>query len=104
MDPTADPFAAPPSEGLTENSDQKIPAGPKLGKSLERLHVYRMRPLYRRMPCQPYGQETESVKLWWMPVCIDEIGKNIETNGEFKEDGKTPLAIISQEELWACTM
>ena len=35
---------------------------------------------------------------------IDEIGKNIETNGEFKEDGKTLLGdYITQEELWACT-
>ena len=35
---------------------------------------------------------------------IDEIGKNIEVNGEFKDDGKSLLGdYITQEELWACT-
>tara|TARA_B110000090_G_scaffold65439_1_gene74930 strand:- start:1630 stop:2934 length:1305 start_codon:yes stop_codon:yes gene_type:complete len=35
---------------------------------------------------------------------IDEIGKNILANGEFKDDGKSLLGdFISKEELWACT-
>lgn len=35
---------------------------------------------------------------------IDEIGKNIDIHGAFKDDGKSLLGdYISQEELWACT-
>ena len=35
---------------------------------------------------------------------IDEIGKNIEANGQFVDDDKSLLGdYISKEELWACT-
>ena len=34
---------------------------------------------------------------------LEEVGKNIDTNGEFKDDGKTLLNYISVEELRACT-
>ena len=35
---------------------------------------------------------------------LEEIGKNINKNGEFKDDGKQLLDdYITREELWACT-
>jgi ferredoxin len=34
---------------------------------------------------------------------LEEVGRNIRANGEFKEDGKTLLTYISVEELRACT-
>lgn len=35
---------------------------------------------------------------------LEEVGKNIDANkGEFKDDGKSLLSYISNEELWACT-
>ena len=35
---------------------------------------------------------------------LEEVGKNIEANGNFKDDGKSLLGnYISEEELWACT-
>ena len=35
---------------------------------------------------------------------LAEVGKNIDTNGEFKDDGKSLLGnYITAEELWACT-
>lgn len=35
---------------------------------------------------------------------LDEVGKNIDANGEFKDDGKSLLGdYITPEELWACT-
>ena len=35
---------------------------------------------------------------------LEEVGKNIDVNKEFKDDGKTLLNnYISPEELWACT-
>jgi Fe-S oxidoreductase len=33
----------------------------------------------------------------------EEIGKNIDKNGKFIEDGKSLLDTITTEELWACT-
>jgi Fe-S oxidoreductase len=34
---------------------------------------------------------------------MEEIGKNIDTNGEFKNDGKNLFNYITVEELRACT-
>lgn len=35
---------------------------------------------------------------------LDEVGKNLDSNGQIQEDGKTLLRdYISEEELWACT-
>lgn len=34
---------------------------------------------------------------------LEEVGKNIDANGEFKDDGKGLGSYISNEELWACT-
>ncbi len=34
---------------------------------------------------------------------VDEVGKSIDANGEFKDDGKNLLSYISTEELRACT-
>ncbi len=34
---------------------------------------------------------------------LEEVGKNIDKNGEFQDDGKNLHSYVSQEELWACT-
>ena len=34
---------------------------------------------------------------------IEEVGKNIDKNGKFEDDGKNLHSYISNEELWACT-
>jgi heterodisulfide reductase subunit C len=34
---------------------------------------------------------------------LEEVGKNIDKNGSFTEDGKNLHSYISEEELWACT-
>lgn len=34
---------------------------------------------------------------------LEEVGRNIRTNGQFKDDGKSLLSYISEEELRACT-
>lgn len=34
---------------------------------------------------------------------LEEVGKNIKQNGEFKEDEKNLHSYITEEELWACT-
>lgn len=107
MDPNADPFAAPP-EGATE-------APAKFGASdvmdLSRFH------LLSAYTCTECGRCTSvcpanitgkllSPRKIMMDTRdrLEEVGKNIEKNGEFKPDGKQLLDdYILPEELWACT-
>jgi heterodisulfide reductase subunit C len=34
---------------------------------------------------------------------LEEVGKNIDKNGQFEDDGKNLHSYVSEEELWACT-
>ena len=34
---------------------------------------------------------------------LEAVGKNIDKNGKFVDDGKSLLDYISKEEIWACT-
>ena len=105
MDPTADPFAAPPSDGPIE----KFGAKDAMDLSwVNLLNAYTCTECGRctsECPANLTGKKLSPRKIMMdTRDRIDEIGKNIETNGEFKEDGKTLLGdYITQEELWACT-
>ena len=33
---------------------------------------------------------------------LEEVGRNIDTNGKFVDDGKNLFSYISEEEIWAC--
>ncbi len=107
MDPNIDPFAAP-AEGATE-----VPA--KFGAS-DVLDLNRIQ-LLNAYTCTECGRCTDECpanntgkKLSPRKIMMDtrdrleEVGKNIDKNGEFKPDGKQLLDdYISREELWACT-
>ena len=107
MDPNVDPFAAP-AEGAAE-----VPA--KFGAS-DVMDLSRVQ-LLNAYTCTECGRCTSECpanitgkKLSPRKIIMDtrdrmeEIGKNIEKNGEFKPDGKQLLDdYISREELWACT-
>lgn len=105
MDPTADPFAAPASDGPIE----KFGAKDAMDLSwVNLLNAYTCTECGRctsECPANLTGKKLSPRKIMMdTRDRIDEIGKNIETNGEFKEDGKTLLGdYITQEELWACT-
>lgn len=106
MDPSADPFAAP-AEGA------EVPA--KFGAS-DVIDLSRTQ-LLNAYTCTECGRCTDNCpanqtgkKLSPRKIMMDtrdrleEIGKNIDTNGEFKPDNKQLLDdYISREELWACT-
>ena len=106
MDPNVDPFAAP-AEGA------EVPA--KFGAS-DALDLSRIQ-LLNAYTCTECGRCTSECpanltgkKLSPRKIMMDtrdrleEIGKNIDSNGEFKPDGKQLLDdYISREELWACT-
>jgi len=106
MDPTADPFAAP-AEGVS------LPA--KFGAS-DVLDLSRTQ-LLNAYTCTECGRCTSNCpasqtgkKLSPRKIMMDtrdrleEIGKNIDTNGVFIPDNKQLLGdYITKEELWACT-
>ena len=108
MDPNADPFAVP-----AEDTNEEIPA--KFGASdVQDLNWVQLLSAYT---CTECGRCTSSCpanltgkKLSPRKIMMDtrdrleEVGKNIDTNGEFKDDGKQLLGdYITHEELWACT-
>jgi len=106
MDPNVDPFAAP-AEGA------EVPA--KFGAS-DVLDLSRTQ-LFTAYTCTECGRCTSNCpanqtgkKLSPRKIMMDtrdrleEIGKNIDLNGEFKPDNKQLLDdYITREELWACT-
>ena len=105
MDPTADPYAAPAQEGPVE----KFGAKDAMDLSwVNLLNAYTCTECGRctsECPANLTGKKLSPRKIMMdTRDRIDEIGKNIDTHGAFKDDGKSLLGdYISQEELWACT-
>lgn len=107
MDPNVDPFAAP-AEGAAE-------APAKFGAS-DVMDLNRIQ-LLNAYTCTECGRCTSvcpanitgkllSPRKIMMDTRdrLEEVGKNIDKNGEFKPDGKQLLDdYILREELWACT-
>jgi len=109
MDPNADPFAAPEaSEG-----EDDVPA--KFGASdvqdlnwVQLLNSYTCTECGRctsECPANQTGKKLSPRKIMMdTRDRLEEVGKNIEKNKEFKDDGKQLLGdYITNEELWACT-
>jgi heterodisulfide reductase subunit C len=106
MDPNLDPFATP-------STGSEVPA--KFGAS-DVLDLNRTQ-LLNAYTCTECGRCTSNCpanqtgkKLSPRKIMMDtrdrleEIGKNIDKNGEFKDDNKQLLDnYITREELWACT-
>lgn len=106
MDPTIDPFAAPP-EG--EETPAKFGASDVTDLSrVQLLNAYTCTECGRCTSVCPANQTGK--KLSPRKIMMDtrdrveEIGKNIDKNGEFKLDDNQLLDnYITREELWACT-
>ena len=107
MDPNADPYAVP-AEGEAE-----VPS--KFGaedvfdlNQVQLLNAYSCTECGRctsSCPANMTGKEL-SPRLIMMKTRdrLEEVGKNIDKNGKFVDDGKKLLNdYISKEELWACT-
>jgi heterodisulfide reductase subunit C len=111
MDPNADPYAAP-AEGDSDASEE-IPE--KFGASdATDLNWFQLLSAYTCTECGRCTSECPAnqtgKKLSPRKIMMDtrdrleEIGENINKNGEFKPDEKQLLDdYISREELWACT-
>ncbi|MGB5819474.1 MAG: (Fe-S)-binding protein [Saonia sp.] len=114
MDPSIDPFAAPP-EDLTAG-EAGAPVPDKFGASdvmdlnwVQLLNAYTCTECGRctsECPANQTGKKLSPRKIMMdTRDRLEEVGKNIDTNkGEFIADGKQLLGdYISHEELWACT-
>jgi len=107
MDPNADPFAAPAEDDETE--PEKFGASDVADLSwVQLMNAYTCTECGRctsACPANLTGKELSPRAIMMKTRDrLEEVGKNIDKNGEFKDDGKQLLNnYISPEELWACT-
>lgn len=108
LDPNVDPFAIP-----SENTENSIPE--KFGASdifdlnrIQLLNAYTCTECGRCTSVCPANQTGKELSpraiMMKTRDRVEEVGKNIDKNGVFKEDGKQLLNnYITAEEIWACT-
>ena len=106
MDPSADPYAAPP-EGA--ESPAKFGASDVTDLSrIQLLNAYTCTECGRctsECPANQTGKKLSPRKIMMdTRDRLEEIGKKLDKNGNFEPDGRQLLDdYISREELWACT-
>ena len=108
MDPNADPFAAP-DPGAEEETPAKFGASDVMDLSrTQLLNAYTCTECGRctsECPANQTGKKLSPRKIMMdTRDRLQEVGKNIDKNGSFQEDGKQLLGdYITHEEIWACT-
>ena len=109
MDPNADPFAAPEATEGEEEVPEKFGASDVHDLNwVQLLNAYTCTECGRctsECPANQTGKKLSPRKIMMdTRDRLEEVGKNIEKNKEFKDDGKQLLNdYITTEELWACT-
>ena len=108
MDPNADPFAAP-EEGSEEAMPDKFGASDVFDLNwVQLLNAYTCTECGRCTSVCPANQTGKELSpraiMMKTRDRLEEVGKNIDKNGQFVADGKELLNdYIKPEELWACT-
>lgn len=108
MDPNADPFTAP-AEGTEDAVPEKFGASDVMDLNwVQLLNAYTCTECGRctsECPANQTGKKLSPRKIMMdTRDRLEEVGKNIDKNGEFVPDGKQLLGdYILKEELWACT-
>ncbi len=108
MDPNADPFAAP-AEGNEAAVPEKFGASDVMDLNwVQLLNAYTCTECGRctsECPANQTGKKLSPRKIMMdTRDRLEEVGNNIDKNGEFVPDGKQLLDdYILREELWACT-
>ncbi len=108
MDPNADPFAAAP-EGSEDETPEKFGASDATDLNwVQLMNAFTCTECGRCTsvcPASITGKELSPRAIMMKTRDrVEEIGKNIDKNGVFKDDGKQLLNdYITPEELWACT-
>ncbi len=108
MDPDADPYAAPP-EGEEDTVPEKFGASDVTDLNwVQLMNAYTCTECGRCTsvcPANLTGKELSPRNIMMKTRDrLEEVGQNIDKNGEFKDDNKQLLNdYITPEELWACT-
>ncbi len=108
MDPNVDPYAIT-DDGADDEVPEKFGASDVLDLNrVQLLNAYTCTECGRctsSCPANLTGKELSPRAIMMKTRDrLEEVGKNIDKNGEFKEDGKQLLNdYITPEELWACT-
>lgn len=108
MDPEADPYAMP-EESEAEGEPEKFGASDVTDLNwFQLLSAYTCTECGRctsECPANQTGKKLSPRKIMMdTRDRLEEVGKNIDQNGEFKEDNNQLLDnYITREELWACT-
>jgi len=108
MDPNADPFASSP-ESEEDDVPEKFGASDVLDLNrIQLLNAYTCTECGRCTSACPANQTGKELSpraiMMKTRDRLEEVGKNIDKNGEFKNDGKQLLDnYITAEEIWACT-
>lgn len=108
MDPSADPYAMP-ADGAEDEVPEKFGASDVMDLNrVQLLNAYTCTECGRctsSCPANLTGKELSPRAIMMKTRDrLEEVGKNIDKNGEFKDDGKQLLNdYITPEELWACT-
>jgi len=108
MDPNADPFSQP-VEGDTATMPEKFGASDVTDLNwVQLLNAYTCTECGRctsECPANQTGKKLSPRKIMMdTRDRLEEVGKNIDKNGQFVPDGKQLLDdYITREELWACT-
>ena len=107
LDPSADPYATP-AETETNVVPEKFGAEDVTDLNwVQLLNAYTCTECGRCTSVCPANQTGKELSpraiMMKTRDRLEEVGKNINKNGEFIADGKTLLDTIKEEELWACT-
>jgi len=108
MDPNVDPYAMP-EDGAEDEVPEKFGASDVMDLNrVQLLNAYTCTECGRctsSCPANLTGKELSPRAIMMKTRDrLEEVGKNIDKNGEFKDDGKQLLNdYITPEELWACT-
>jgi heterodisulfide reductase subunit C len=108
MDPNADPFAPAP-EGEEDTIPEKFGASDVTDLNwVQLMNAFTCTECGRCTSVCPANQTGKELSpraiMMKTRDRVEEVGKNIDLNGEFIDDGKQLLTdYISPEELWACT-
>ena len=109
MDPDADPFATPTSEEAVDEEVVKFGASDVADLNwVQLLSAYTCTECGRctsECPANQTGKKLSPRKIMMdTRDRLEEVGKNIDKNGNFVDDGKQLLGdYITNEEIWACT-
>ncbi|WP_117883318.1 (Fe-S)-binding protein [Aureibaculum luteum] len=109
LDPNVDPFAAPDESEVNDDSmPEKFGAEDVFDLNwVQLLNAYTCTECGRCTsvcPANITGKELSPRAIMMKTRDrLEEVGKNIDTNGKFKLDDKSLFTTISDEEIWACT-